>query len=92
MVTELAYQKALTLEGWQLTPQTTSGTGAIGQFELESIYDTEVVTEILKSSPSLIILDSGRNGGEKGLELCKRIREKTKQNIKKIPTQESIFK
>jgi len=44
------------------------------------------VTEILKSSPSLIILDSGRNGGEKGLELCKRIREKTKQNIKIIFT------
>ena len=52
---ELAYQKALTLEGWQLTPQTSSGSGVIGQFELESIYDTEVVTEILKSGKRHVI-------------------------------------
>lgn len=44
------------------------------------------ITEILKSSPSLVILDSGRNDGVKGLELCKKIREKTKQNIKIIFT------
>ncbi len=45
--------------------------------------DTE---ELLSISPSLIIIDSGKNNNKKGLDICKKIREKSNQNIKIIFT------
>ncbi|MCQ2957612.1 MAG: response regulator [Candidatus Gastranaerophilales bacterium] len=53
-----------------------------------TIYKNYEVTvdDILSSSPSLIIIDSGKNETKKGLELCKKIRENSTQNIKIIFT------
>ena len=48
-------------------------------------YDFSI-DEILKTSPSLIILDNGKYQNKNGLELCKQIKQETITNIKIIFT------